>query len=281
MEKYLFTDGTNLVREVQSNEELHTLIEASAVAGKIRIWVFSTSEWISHTEFSKRSVAKIIPLKDKITTIKEPVKPQTVVAVSRQPRKYTGIIKFFIAVLTGAAIFLVYNFSRVKWHTASALQITASRPANSPLVNVDSLVQTIEAARGQKLDKVTHTNLRIRNSWPDRIELQLKTDRDTSQAGTKFYNVEIFIDNSTGYNIDNAVVELRSWKNTALNSVDTFQLSNIGYAELSNRKVDTEYRGDSLSVSFLSIKAKSFNFCYAYDKESNYGNFNDRWFCRD
>ncbi len=279
MEKYLFNDGTNVVREVQSNEELHTLIQSSGDPGKIRIWIFSTSEWISYTEFSKRSVAKVIPFKK--AAVKEEKKQEPAVVTRKISKKHTGAIKFFVAILTGAAIFLVYNFTRVKWHTASSLQITAARPGNSPLVNADSLIQVIESTRGQKLDKVTLTNLRIRNTWPDRIELKLKTDRDTGQAGTKFYNVEISIDNSTGYNIDNAVVELKEWKNDALNAVDTLHFSNIGYSALSGRKLDVEYRGDSLSVSFLSIKAKSFNFCYSYDKESNYGNLNDRWFCRE
>ena len=279
MEKYLFTDGTNVVREVQSKEELHTLIQSSREPGKIRVWIFSTCEWITYAEFIKHSAGRIIPITK--AAIKEEKKKEPVVAIRKPARKYTGAIKFFIATLTGAAIFLVYNFTRVKWHTASSLQITAARPGNSPFVNVDSLIQAIEATRGQKLDKVTLTNLRIRNTWPDRIELKLKTDRDTSQAGTKFYNVEISIDNSTGYNIDNAVVELKDWKYGAANSVDTFHFSNIGYSALSGRKLDADYRGDSLSISFLSIKARSFNFCYSYDKESNYGNFNDRWFCRE
>jgi hypothetical protein len=279
MEKYLFTDGTNVVREAQSKEELHTLIQSSGDPGKIRIWIFSTNEWITYTEFSKRSVAKVVPLKK--ATIKEAKKQEPVVVTQKHSRKNTGAVKFFIAILTGAAIFLVYNFTRVKWHTASPLQITAARPENSPLVNVDSLVQAIEITRGQKLDKVTLTNLRIRNTWPDRIELKLKTDRDTSQAGNKFYNVEISIDNSTGYNIDNAVAELKDWKNGMVNSADTIHFSNIGYSALSNKKLDTEYRGDSLSISFLSIQARSFNFCYSFDKESNYGNLNDRWFCRE
>lgn len=279
MEKYLFTDGTNVVREVQSKEELHTLIQSSGDTGKIRVWIFSTSEWITYAEFSKRPVAKVLPIIK--TAIKEEKKKEPLVATRKPGRKYTGAIKFFIATLTGAAIFLVYNFTRVKWHTASSLQITAGRPDNTPMMNVDSLILAIETTRGQKLDKVTLTNLRIRNTWPDRIELQLKSDRDTSQAGTKFYNVEISIDNSTGYNIDNAVVELKNWKNDVINSIDTIHFDNIGYSALSGRKLEAEYRGDSLSVSFLSIKAKSFNFCYSVDKESNYGNLNDRWFCRE
>jgi hypothetical protein len=279
MEKYLFTDGTNVVREVQSKEELLTLIQSSGDPGKIRIWIFSTSEWVAYTEFSERTTAKVFPLKKAVS--REEKKQEPVVATPKRARKNTGTVKFFIAILTGAAIFLVYNFTRVKWHTASSLQITAARPANTPLVNVDSLVQLIETTRKQKLDKVTLTNLRIRNTWPDRIELQLKSDRDTSQAGNKFYNIEISIDNSTGYNIDNAIVELKDWKNSGLNSADTIHFNDIGYSGVSSRKLANEYRGDSLSVSFLSVKAKSFNFCYSSGKESNYGNLNDRWFCRD
>jgi len=280
MEKYLFMDGTNLVREVQSKEELDTIIQSSGDPGKIRIWIFNTSEWITYSEFSKRSVAKVFPLK-KAASEEEKKKEAVVVSQRKREIKYTGAIKFFIVTLTGAAIFLVYNFTRLKWHTASSLQITAARPENTPLVNVDSVIQLIETERRQKLDKVTLTNLRIRNTWPDRIELQVKSDRDTSQAGTKFYNIEISIDNSTGYNIDNAVAELKDWKNGQVNSIDTIHFSNIGYSELSDRKLPAEYRGDSLSVSFLSIRARSFNFCYSSDKQSNYGNFNDRWFCRE
>ena len=278
MEKYLFTDGTNGIREAQSKEELHSFIQSSADPEKIRIWIFSTSEWISYADFSKRSVAKVIPFKK--TTIQEDKKKDT--AIVRQPvKKNSRLIKLFIAIITGVTVFLVYNFTRVKWRTISPLQIAAARPANTPQLNVDSLIQVIETTREQKLDKVTLTNLRIRNTWPDRIELQLKTDRDSSDAGTKFYQVELSVDNSTGYNIDNAVAELKEWKNNVATGTDTIHFGNIGYSSLANRAVDTEYRGDSLSVSFLSIKAKSFNFCYSADKESNYGNFNDRWFCKD
>ena len=271
-------DGTNVVREVQSKEELHSLVQSSGDPGRIRIWIFDTSEWITYADFSKRSVANVFPLKKAIAKV-EKKKEATVVRKPARPN--TRVVKYFIAIITGATIFLVYNFTRLKWSTASPLQISPARPANTPLLNVDSLIQVIETVRGQKLDKVTLTNLRIRNTWPDRIELQLKSDRDTSEAGTKFYNIELSIDNSTGYNIDNAVVELKDWKNDVMTRSDTFHFSNISYAALANRGLAEEYRGDSLSVSFLSIKAKSFNFCYSADKESNYGNLNDRWFCKE
>ena len=278
MEKYLFTDGTNGIREAQSKEELHSFSQSTGDPEKIRIWIFSTSEWISYNDFSKPSVAKIIPLKK--TTIQE-VKKKEPSFVRKPSSPNTRVVKYFIAIITGLTIFLVYNFTRVKWRTISALQITTTRPANSPPLNVDSLIQVIETGRQQKLDKVTLTNLRIRNTWPDRIELKLKSDRDSSDAGTKFYHVELSIDNATGYNIDNAVAELKEWKNNVSTRADTIQFSNIGYSSLAKRVVDTGFRGDSLSLSFLSIKAKSFNFCYSSGKESNYGNLNDRWFCKD
>jgi hypothetical protein len=278
MEKYLFTDGTNAVREVQSEEELQTLIQSSGDPGKIRIWVFSTSEWITCTEFSKNSVAKIIPINK---TVNKEEDKRVATPVSKPSTTYGGLIKLFIAVVAGLAIFLVYNFTRIKWSTATPLEIAAPRPANVPLLDVDSLIQFIEYTRGQKLDRVTSTNLRIRNTWPDRIQLQLKTDRDTSQAGTKFYNINITIDNSTGYNIDNAVVEFKNWKNGQLSKTDTIRFDYVGYAAPATRNVPGEWKGDSLSVSFLSLKSKAFNFCYAAGKESNYGNLNDRWFCKE
>ena len=279
MEKYLFTDGTNVVREVQSRAELQELIQAAGDPGKLRIWLFNTSEWISYAELSKLSPAKT-PLSNptSISDDRPPVAP----AKSRKKRTLSaGFAKFFIVFATAAAIFLVYNFSRERWYTASSLSITAARPLNTPVMDIDSLIRIIESSRKQKLDKVTLTNLRIRNSWPDRIELKLTTDRDTGRAGSRFYNIELAIDNSTGYMIDEAIVELRDWRNGSLNATDSFHFQNIGYSSVLRRVLDREYISDSLSVSFLSLKAKAFNFCYAWDKESNYGNLNDRWFCRE
>lgn len=279
MEKYLFTDGTNVVREVQSKEELQSLMQASGDTGKIRIWFFSTSEWVSFAEFSKHNISNNLPLKkaEKVERKTEPV------AIHKPPKtkQSSWPLKLFIMLITAGAIFLVYNFTREKWHHASPLTIEAGYPENVPQMNIDSLLFEIEMTRGQKLDKVTTTNLRIRNSWPDRVLLKLTTDRDTSLSGSKFFNLEVAIDNSTGYHIDKAVVEVKNWKNSSLVNTDTVYFSNINYTAPVRSKLNDEYRGDSLSVSFLSLKAKSFNFCYAYDKESNYGNFNDRWFCRD
>lgn len=279
MEKYLFTDGTNGVREVQSDEELQKLIQSSGDTGKIRIWVFNTNEWVTYAEFSKQVNAKLPPVK-KIVNKEE--KKNGAVVKPRPARRYNGLARLFAVLVIAVAIFFVYNnFTRIKWSKASPLEITAARPDNVPVLNIDSLIAEIEYNRGQKVDKVTATNLRIRNTWPDRIQLQLKADRDTNQDEAKFYNIDLSIDNSTGYNIDQAVVELTNWKNNEVSKVDTFHFKNIGYAAPAKRTVEGEYRGDSLSVSFLLLRSKAFNFCYAAEKESNYGNLNDRWFCRE
>ncbi len=186
-----------------------------------------------------------------------------------------------IGVFAAVAIFLIYNFTKVSWVKASPQIISAERPSNTPLIDMDSLITTIESQRGQKLDKVTRTNLRIRNTWPDLLQLQLTADRDSSREGLRYYDLELSIDNSTGYNIDNAVVKLDIWKDHEISRSDTINFSKITYSSPAKRKLEGMYRGDSISVSFESIRAKSFNFCYSSDKKSNYGNYNDRWYCRE
>lgn len=277
MEKYLFTDGTNVVREVQSKEELQSLIQSSADPSKVRIWIFNTNEWITLADFNKRSSKLFSPV-IKTEAVAEP--KEKPVAVKKKPL-ISGIFKKgLIGVVAVAIIFLVYNFTKVTWRKAGAISIVAERPANTPPVNTDSLIQTIENLRGIRLDKVTRTNLRIRNSWPELLQLQLTTDRDTSREGLRYYNMELTIDNATGYHIDNAVVNLDIWENGMVKHSDTLHFNHFGYAYPAKKKVEGTFKGDSISVSFNSIRSKVFNFCYSAEKRSNYGNYNDRWFCR-
>jgi len=278
MKKYLFKDGTSVIREVQSDEELQALIQSSAELDKIRIWIFNTNEWLTHAEFCKQKFGRVSTLQNEAVRDEKSEKlsgPQKHVA---KPPRLSRVLIFLI---TAAAIFLVYNFTRIKWRKIPSVEVIAPRPGNVPLMDVDSLVREIEFARNQKLDKTTATNLRIRNTWPDRMQLKLKSDRQASNGDVKFYNVSLFIDNSTGYNVDQAIVELARWKNNEVTGRDTVQFNFVGYAQPSTRLIPCEYRGDSLSVSFLSLRSKAFNFCYAAEKESNYGNLNDRWFCRE
>lgn len=273
----MFIDGTNEIREVESKEELAALIQSTADPRKARIWLFSTSEWLSITEFNKRT-QKTISLPKKITPVVEPKAEQE---PSRSILRRGWWKKPLIGVAVAVAIFLVYNFTRVTWKKAGAMTISAARPSNTPVIDPDSLIETVETLRGISLDKTTRTNLRIRNTWPDLIQLQLNAEHDVSRDGSRYYNLELTIDNSTGYHIDNAVVELVAWKNSTAASRDTFRFANIGYASPAKRKIETLYRGDSLSLSFSSIRSRVFNFCYSSDKKSNYGNYNDRWFCKE
>jgi hypothetical protein len=270
MDKYLFTDGTGGVKEVHSKEELENLARAAPKPEWIRIWVFNSQEWIAYSDFKKTSTPK--------------TKKENPATGSLRPSIRTGnqwLKKFMLFSVAGSALLLVYNFSRIKWRKASPVQIFAARPANVPYINNDSLVQEIEFIRGQKLDRTTKTNLGIRNGWPDRILLQLKSERDTSSAGSKFYNTEITIDNTTGYQLDKAIVKFSVWNNGERTRTDTLEFSNISYAAPSKKIFQETFRGDSLSLSFETIKAKSFNFCYSADKTSNYGNTADRWYCRE
>ncbi|MDP4261494.1 MAG: hypothetical protein Q8941_03075 [Bacteroidota bacterium] len=276
MEKYLFRDGTNVTREVESRKELQSLIQSCPDTGKIRIWLFNTSEWITLADFNKRFTV-IPPSNGNVPAI---VQTKAEPKISKTFPNRSLLKKIIIAALAAAVIFLVYNFTKLTWAKASPSTILAARPANTPPVNADSLIATVESLRGQKLDKVTRTNLRIRNTWPDLVILKLNTDRDTSREGSRFYNLELVIDNATGYRIDEALVELNTWKN-GMAAAQSFQFMNIGYASPAKKKIEGTFRGDSITVSFSSIKAKAFNFCYSSDKKSNYGNYNDRWYCRE
>jgi hypothetical protein len=275
MEKYLFTDGTNVNREVESKEELQRLIQSAADPAKIRIWIFNTNEWISLADFNKRSPL-FSPSEKKIVSVEIEKKPKPV-------KKFAipGVLKkVLFGILTVAAIFLVYNFTRVTWRKTFPMHIVAERPANTPVSDIDSLIATIELLRGQKLDKTTRTNLRIRNNWPDLLQLHLDADRDTSREGLRYYNLTLSIDNSTGYSIDEAEVKLVVWENNMPAYSDTMKFDHIGYSTPARRSLAGVHKGDSISVAFSSIRSRAFNFCYSSDKKTNYGNYNDRWFCR-
>ena len=180
---------------------------------------------------------------------------------------------------------LVYNFTRIKWEKSGGISMIAPRPSNVPELNVDSLIQVIEIQRGQSLDKVTKTNFRIRNTWPDKISLKLTGEKYFNKVTSKYENLELSIDNSTGYNLDNIVVQLNTWKRISadsftVSSMDTVRFTNVGYVLPVKRKIENSIRGDSISVSFSSLKSRVFNFCYSSEKESNYGNNNDKWYCK-
>jgi hypothetical protein len=272
MNKFLFTDETNGVIEVQSAEELENLLAASGQPDQVRIWLFSSHEWISYAAFRKQF--PFIPSKEK------PLPASHTQPVNTAPRSHW--IKR-VLYFTGAAagIFLVFNFTQLKWEKAGPLTASAARPANMPQMDIDSLIGEIEFSRGQSIDRNTRNNLRLRNTWPDRILLQLNAERETNGSSSRFFNVSISIDNTTGYPLDNAVVRFSVWKNKKLSQTDTVKFGTIRYDKLAKRELANRYRGDSLSVAFESVRAKAFNFCYSATVKNNSGNYYDRWFCRE
>ena len=274
MNKYLFTDGINGVKELQSQEELQAQIDTAPYPDKIRIWIFSSHEWISYTAFRKKYpflVKKEISAAS-FSTTEMPV---------RTGRGKQWLKKFLFISGAAAGIFLIFNFTKMKWTKAAPVNSTAARPANVPLMDIDSLIMTIEYDREVFLDRSTRTNLRLRNTWPDRIELRLNAERETSNSASRYSNIDVSIDNTTGFNLDEAIVKLSVWKDGKLDNADTLRFNNISYDKLSARQLSDTYRGDSIAVSFESIRAKAFNFCYSAAVKNNSGNYNDRWFCRE
>jgi hypothetical protein len=282
MDKFLFTDGRNGLKEAQSQEELQALIEAAEQPDKIRIWLFSSNEWISYAAFRQ-----LIP-----STSSRPrtfINNNTLHAADKReqtiktPQPTTGrrwVKKVLYLTVAAAGVFLIVNFTKIKWEKAEPLTSSAARPLNVPLMDIDSLIYEIENERGQSIDRNTKTNLRLRNTWPDRILLQVVADKETSSSGARFSNVDISIDNTTGFLIDNAAVMLKVWNNSNVSTTDTLVFTTIRFDKILKRPLNNIYKGDSISVSFEWIKAKAFNFCYSA-KKNNSGNYNDRWFCRE
>lgn len=279
MEKYLFTDGSGQIQEVQSEEELQALIRASSNRHNIRIWRFNTNEWLSYADFTKQP--QPLPATQGKASNGKPV-PVTTDDIPDQPAKKSGWLKKTILfTLAGATVFLVYNFTRIRWVKLAPLHTSAARPANVPSIDTDSVLALIESVRGQKVDRTTRTNLRIRNNWPERILLHLEADRDSSSLGIKYSNINITLDNATGYLLDDVIVQLSIFNRKEGRHTDTIHFSNTSYETPAKRNINKEIRADSISLSFSSIRARSFNFCYSIDKESNYGNLGDKWFCKD
>jgi hypothetical protein len=93
---------------------------------------------------------------------------------SRLPAPAT--VKGVNHLIAAAGIFLVYNFTRIKWRQIPALEVVAQRPGNVPLMDVDSLSGKLNLQGIKNWTRTTATNLRIRNTWPDRMQLKLKSD---------------------------------------------------------------------------------------------------------
>lgn len=272
MDKYLFNDGTNGVREAHTREELLSLINSTPEPAKARIWIFSTNEWISLPAF--------LALQPGIAGKEAVLLPTNAAALTTRPPRRKAWLRTPLFVLAAAAgTLLIFNFTSAKWEKAAPLKSSAARPANVPVLQLDSLVTEIEMLRGKMLDKSTRHNLRLRNNWPEHILLQLQAEKETKGKNNRFFSISVSIDNATGSLLEKAQVRLETWKNGKATLADTLQFSNIRYDKVLQRQLTGSYRCDSISVSFLSIQAKAFNFCYSATAKNNSGNYNDRWFC--
>lgn len=274
MNKYLFTDGTNGVMEVHSKNELLSLINSVSDLDKARVWIFNNNEWITCSSFLKQNPDFRKPdAGNKPGQVNElPVKKET---GFRPVRKSV----FIASALAGAL--LIFNFTSAKWEKAAPLSTSAARPSNVPVMDIDSLISEIEMIRGKPLDKSTRYNLRMRNNWPESILLQLKAEKEVKNNHSRFFNISLDLDNASSFLLDNAQVNLYVWNNGKETLADTIQFHNIRYDKVLMRKLASSYKGDSLSVSFRSIRSKAFNFCYSAEIKNTSGNYNDRWFCRD
>ncbi len=271
MEKFLFCEGTDGVIEVHSTEELVSLLRDARDPGQVRIWKFGSDEWTGYADFIKQGS---VP-DPAVSKARKTAQPVMNAAAGRQ--KWLKKFLFAVTLLGGA--FLVFNFTRVRWDKAEPLSATAVRPANVPVMDIDSLVAEIESTRNRSLDRSTRLNLRLRNTWPENILLHLQAEKETGNAGSRFFRLRISIDNTTGFPVDEAVVDLRTWKNGVATITDTLRFSGIRFDKLSLRELPGLFRGDSLSVSFRSLRARAFNFCYSADVKNNLANYYDRWFC--
>lgn len=273
MNMYLFTDGTNRVQEAQSNEELLSLINSASDQNRARVWVYNSNEWITCSSFLKNHPE----FRADSTTQTITDNPDRV----KRGRYFHGIRRaaFIALVITGAL--LVFNFTNTKWEKTPPFYTTATRPPNVPVMNIDSLISEIELARGKLLDKNTRQNLRMRNNWPDNIQLKLNAERQVKGNLSQYYNLLLKLDNASGFMLDEVQVGLFTWKKGKASLADTIQFSNIRYDKIMAKELTGSFRCDSISVSFLSIRASNFNFCYSADVKNNSGNYNDRWFCRE
>lgn len=274
MDKYLFTDGTNGVKEAFSPDELLSFIKKAEDPDKSRVWIFGHNEWITAAELFKRYPS----LKRSVNNI--PRSETTQIHENRKSRFSFVKRLFFVAILVTCAL-LVFNFTDSGWQKSMPFISVASRPANVPVIDADSLRKAIETQRGRLLDKSTAANLRLRNNWPEQLLLQLKADRETKRELTRYMHVNVSIDNATGYNIDEAEIKLLLWNKGKVATAGTFRFEDIRYGKPAEHSFSGVFKGDSLSVVFQTIRAKAFNFCYDVEKENSSGNYNDRWFCRD
>jgi hypothetical protein len=299
--KFLFNDGSGKIREMSSKEELDYHVSISPDRDKIKIWLYHSSSWISYQEFLKKAPSNWQTLNGKAETVK-PV--QVDILVTETPKSFTSpvvkekkqrpptvtkplqiVLNICIVLVVAGGVYAALFYNTKEWTESRIYEAKAVRPANAALVNVDSLIHTIEVKEMRTLDKLTKMNLRLRNNWPEKIVLSLQGQQQKhlkKDSTLRFNELQCIVKNFTGYEIDEAVVSINVWKDGAMKTQDTFRLQHIGYrGEPYTQTISNTYKGDSLTIHFQSIRSFGLNFCYSYEKPTISGNPNDKWFCKD
>src|SRR5262249_47891226 len=136
MEKYLFTDGTSGVKEVQSADELKTLVQACNDPAAIRIWKFNTSEWITLADLAKEDARSFELSAASTATGNNEVQLNGNKVEVAAKRHIPRLREFFYILFAVIAGFFLYNFTRIKWEKTGTIEQFAARPGNCPQLDV-------------------------------------------------------------------------------------------------------------------------------------------------
>ena len=115
------------MRTAESREELESWIEASSFREEIRIWIFSSSEWITLAAYRKQ-----FPLAAKKHKLSIPEEK-----ISRKSVKMHWSGKLVYTSIAAVSLFLIFNFTRIEWKSAGSMSFTADRPSNVTEMDID------------------------------------------------------------------------------------------------------------------------------------------------
>lgn len=301
--KFLYNDGSGKVREVASKEELDYHLGISPDKSKVRVWLYHSSKWITYEDYLKSASGFKTIKEEPPTQIETPKPVKTAPVVSPfvpspppsahkekrvRPQTVTKPLQFIlnicIVLVVAGGVYAALFYNTKEWTEPNSFEVTAARPANSPPVHADSLIQTLEVKEMRTLDKLTKMNLRLRTNWPEKIVCSLQGAQEKhlkKDSIKRFRNLELIVKNFTGYELDDMVVAVEVWKKDEVVKTDTFHITSIGFREPHTQNITNSYKGDSLTVHIGSIRSFGLNFCYSYDKPTISGNPNDKWFCKD
>src|SRR5688572_24344992 len=220
--KFLYNDGSGKIREVSSKEELDYYLSISPDKNRVRIWLFHSSSWISYQEYLKAVILDRetsngkretgIPAKSTTPIVEtpKPVKAEAILSpfitepappvkekIPRPPtvtKPLQIILNICIVLVVAGGVYAALFYNKKEWTEPRSFEVTAARPANTPELNVDSLIQTVEVKELRTLDKLTKMNLSLRNNWPEKIVCSLQGAQEKhlkKDSINRFRNLEL------------------------------------------------------------------------------------------